>query len=159
MCGSSHRPFGQFAMTNEVPGDVIAWCVQPGVSMLDGQTHHAGALNATVESDIAKLYEASFSSLDLFDADEAPAYEVAIRELVHDTDASASDPGLDLDKCDSALRMSGDVRMLADDYLNAVLAMTAAPIRYRVAVFRSEPTADTTQDFVTATPAPLPAAG
>lgn len=143
---------GPFAVTADGLGDFLAWCVNIARNMANGKTYthaadHFGGAGSEIRSNIDRLFSTYYAGLAT--KNEKAAFQFALWEIIYDG-------GLDLGSGtfkDNGT--SGAIRSLADGYLLGIQSEDALSGRYRFTFLTS---ADS-QDLVTVSPIPLPAAG
>lgn len=143
---------GPFAVRADGLGDFLAWCVNIARNMANGQTYahaagHFGGAGSTIRTNIDRLFSTYYAGLAT--KNQKAAFQFALWEIIYDD-------GLDLGS--GTFRdngTSGTIRSLADGYLAGIRAPDALTGKYRFTFLTSE----TSQDLVTVSPIPLPAAG
>ncbi|MGB3245132.1 MAG: hypothetical protein WBB25_11395 [Sulfitobacter sp.] len=142
---------GLFRLEETATGkSVLAWCIDLlHVLTLpaDHDTEVASA-NAAQLGNIDKLFTSSYGEVD--SADEAAGFQMALWEIMTDT---GSADGLDLTKGGFQTTGSATPYTLAADYLGRL--GTAGTGGYKLTTYYNA----TSQNLVSATPVPLPAAG
>lgn len=129
-------------------GDFLAFCVDLTKSLSAGSTYttsSSSAYSALVEGDIDRLFTSVYASIDT--AIEAAAFQLALWEIISDNGAT-----YDLSAGSFIASASGAVMQQAAAYL-AGLA-NAATGGYQITYLHSR----TSQDLVTVSPVPVPAA-
>lgn len=129
-------------------GSFVGFCVDLANFMTSGNTYTTSgtsAYNAAVDNNIDKLFTSSYASVDT--ANEAAAFQLAIWEIITDTGKSLSLTG------GSFLATAGiGVINTANSYLAALSGASTGG--YNITYLNSR----SSQDLVTVSPVPVPAA-
>ena len=143
---------GPFAVKADGLGDFLAWCVNIARNMANNQayTHaadHFGGAGSEIRSNMDRLFSTYYAGLET--KNEKAAFQFAIWEIIYDD-------GLDLGS--GTFRDNGTnsaIRGLANGFLSGIQSADAQSGKYRFTFLTSA----TSQDLVTVTAVPLPAAG
>lgn len=143
---------GPFAVTADGLGDFLAWCVNIARNMANGKTYthaadHFGGAGSEIRTNIDRLFSTYYASLET--KNQKAAFQFALWEIIYDD-------GLDLGAGtfkDNGT--NGAIRSLADGYLSGIQSDAALSGRYKFTFL----TSTDSQDLVTVSPIPLPAAG
>ena len=147
---------GPFALTGDSGlGDFLAWCIEIGVALLpnDPGAYHVDptAVSAAARTDLGKLVDTAFAGHNFSSDVEMAKYQTAIWEIVYDSDEMS---GATLASGDYVITESNDgAKAAAESFLNGLNGPKTG--RYRLTYLQS----DDSQNLLTATPVPLPAAG
>ena len=143
---------GPFAVTAAGLGDFLAWCVDIATTMKSGKTYahaadHFGGAGSEIRTNIDRLFSTYYAGLET--KNQKAAFQFALWEIVYDE-------GLDLGSgtfTDNGT--AGAIRGLADGYLLGIQSDEALSGKYRFTFL----TSGESQDLVTVSAIPLPAAG
>lgn len=131
-------------------GDFVAFCIDLGHYMSRGQTYtvtDTSNYGSDVDSNIGRLFSSAYSGLTT--AVQGAAFQVALWEIITDT---GSDSGLDLGDGAFTAGANASVISQAADYLDGLDG--AATGRYNMTFLANR----NSQDLVTVSPVPVPAA-
>ncbi len=143
---------GPFAVTSASMGDFLAWCIDIAQNMKDGEVYSQndglfGGVGSEIRTNIDKLFSTVYAEVDT--KNERAAFQFSLWEVLYDD-------GLDLGSgtfMDNGTH--ADIRSIANDYLARIAAENAKTGKYRYTFLASR----TSQDLITVSAVPLPAAG
>ena len=131
-------------------GDFVAFCIDLGQYMARGKTYTvsgASTYGSEVDSNISRLFNSAYASLTT--AVQGAAFQVALWEIITDT---GSDSGLDLGMGAFTAGANASVINQAADYLEGLGGASTGG--YKLTFLAS----GQSQDLVTVSPVPVPAA-
>ncbi len=146
---------GLFRMEDSSTGaEILAWCVDLYNNLRSNALYDVSSFSATgfstaVKENVARLFTGFYADIDT--RDEAAAYQIALWELVTETDGSMN-LGSGIFSVASA---STSVLGLANSYLSGLSGFGTNG--YNLTFFDSQN--NSSQNLVSVSPVPLPAAG
>ena len=141
---------GPFRLNANGLGDFVAFCIDLGKYMANGQTYttsSTSAWGAAVDQNIGKLFNTAYAGVDT--ATEGAAFQIALWEIITDTGSAFNLGGGSF----SVLSANAAVLSQASAYLSGLNG--AATGNYAMTFLNSS----TSQNLVTVSPVPIPAAG
>ncbi|WP_254813731.1 VPLPA-CTERM sorting domain-containing protein [Rhodovulum sp. ES.010] len=143
---------GEFTFDVVGTGDrLLAWCVDLAHNLVKTSTPYetaAGLLGAEAVGNLDRLFTQHYG--DATDAIASAAFQVAIWELVYDSD--------DIDLSSGRFALRGATSGAVEDKAAEFLALSGETGGYRLTFLRSTAAPTKSQDLVTVAPVPLPAA-
>ena len=154
---TGNQTAGAFDMSSPTLGDFVAWCLDLGAGISAGQSYtynitttpfsNSYGLDAAQLARVQSVFDANFGSVSVTDATQAAAFQVALWNAVYDGDWFATSGIFNITS-------GGAVANLANDYLDDAFNFTG-PSNWNLAFLEG----GNTQNLVTASAVPLPAAG
>lgn len=148
----------------------MAWCLDLITTIKDpaGYTinntnpfsNRSGSFTTTQVGNIQKVFDANYDSfLNSSSATKSAAFQVALWEVIYET-GTVGDAGNGSFKLDSTYNvLAPDVITQANSYLSAALSYTMGAKLFNLNFLQSTGEPEDSQNLVTASPVPLPAAG
>ena len=164
---------GGFSLKATPLGDFVAWCVDIAANLslpnpyakTDTPFALSGDDISSKVSTIENLFETSYSTLDLTSNVQSAGFQLALWEILYETSGSFD---LDGDPANGTRgsfyqTRTGGSQSAAESFANGLLAGLGGPIEqnYKLTFLQSIPDAQgqRSQNLVTVTAVPLPAAG
>ena len=148
---------GAFDLTSTLADQFDLFCVQLNQNLVNPTTYTTsttlGVANPTAQTNLERLFETSFSTLDLMDDVQSAGFQLAVWEIVYETSSSLSLFGGDF--FSNNPNTPGSAAEFGQGLLAIVLGPASITQNYEVTYFLSE----SGQDLVGVSPIPLPAAG
>ena len=160
---------GAFALKGDLDGkpgaelfdafclDIATWLRLPSLYTVTGSPFASDPLSALQRSDIGKLFNTAYKSLDLTNATQSAGFQLALWEIVNEAAGNSYALG--------SGNFSATGSAAANSFADALLAGLSGPVtqHYRLTFLAStDPRIDGghySQNLVTVSPVPLPAAG
>lgn len=140
----------------ELGGNFVAWCVDLFNTLSLPSTYEIpdapGYITAAREANIERLFETAFSTLDLSVAAQSAGFQLALWELIYETDSSFQ-LGSGNFEASSSSSVINFAQGLLDDLDTALITQS-----YEL-TFLTSVGSPTSQNLVTVSAVPLPAAG
>lgn len=160
---------GEFALKSNPAsafGEFLAFCVDLDNLFANDTTYHVSTNNlgfsSTVVSNLDRLFSRSYGTLDKSSAKEVGGFQIATWEIVYDSDTTI-DPNGPLNLDGGVFRVTSDNQQSKTFAANLLENLDQAPTGLYNLTFLASNTNDQgaqfSQNLVTATPVPLPAAG